>query len=104
MFVVALIGLGFVGWKSALKITGGRVSEVTDPAAPNFIAKVEPTNVDLVAVTAADGSLLTALFLLSDPAGKQKSADAAANTGFAKVAMYIQAPALLVLLITGILY
>ncbi len=30
-------------------------------------------------------------------------ADAAANTGFAKVAMYIQAPALLVLLITGIL-
>ena len=80
LFVVALIGLGFVGWKSALKITGGRVSEVTDPAAPNFIAKVEPTNVDLVAVTAADGSLLTALFLLSDPAGKQKSADAAANT------------------------
>ena len=80
LFVVALIGLGFVGWKSALKITGGRVSEVTDPAAPNIIAKVEPTNVDLVAVTAADGSLLTALFLLSDPAGKQKSADAAANT------------------------
>ena len=30
-------------------------------------------------------------------------ADAAANTGFAKVAMYIQAPALLVLLFTGIL-
>ena len=30
-------------------------------------------------------------------------ADAAANTGFAKVSMYIQAPALLVLLITGIL-
>ncbi|MSX76122.1 MAG: hypothetical protein F2744_10695, partial [Actinobacteria bacterium] len=44
LFVLALIGLGFVGWKSALKITGGRVSEVTDPAAPNFIAKVEPTN------------------------------------------------------------
>ncbi len=80
LFVVALIGLGFVGWKSALKITGGRVSEVTDPAAPNFIAKVEPTNVDLVAVTAADGSLVTALLLLSDPAGKQKGADAAANT------------------------
>jgi hypothetical protein len=30
-------------------------------------------------------------------------ADTAANTGFAKVAMYIQAPALLILLITGIL-
>ena len=30
-------------------------------------------------------------------------ADAAANTGFAKVSMYIQAPALLILLITGIL-
>ena len=30
-------------------------------------------------------------------------ADTAANTGFAKVATYIQAPALLILLITGIL-
>ncbi|CAB4539526.1 unannotated protein [freshwater metagenome] len=80
VFVLALILLGFIGWNSALKITGGRVSEVTDPAAPNFIAKVEPTNVELVAVTAPDGSLVTMFFLLSDPAGKSKGPEAASNT------------------------
>ncbi|MEI7886834.1 MAG: LytR C-terminal domain-containing protein [Actinomycetes bacterium] len=80
LFVVALIGLGFVGWKSALKITGGRVAEVTNPADPDFIAKVEPTNVDLVAITATDGSLLTMLFLLSDPEANKKGPEAAAHT------------------------
>lgn len=80
IFVLALILLGFLGWNSALKITGGRVSEVTDPAAANFIAKVEPTNVELVAITAPDGSLVNMLLLLSDPAGKSKGPEAASNT------------------------
>jgi len=80
LFVVALGALGFVGWNSALKITGGRVTEVTDPSAANFIAKVEPTNVELVAVTAPDGSLVTSLLLVSEPGGKKKRASAGANT------------------------
>ena len=71
LFVVALIGLGFVGWKSALKITGGRVSEVTDPAAPNFIAKVEPTDtVSLAFLT--DGKV--------EPVGKSGSNRLSGNT------------------------
>ncbi|MDQ2677948.1 MAG: LytR C-terminal domain-containing protein [Actinomycetota bacterium] len=49
--VVLLAGLGVVGYRSTLKITGGRESEVTDPAAPNYVAEVRPTSVRLVAVT-----------------------------------------------------
>src|SRR4051794_6255905 len=49
--VVLLVGLGLVGYRSTLKITGGRESEVTDPAAPDYVAEVRPTSVRLVAVT-----------------------------------------------------
>jgi len=64
LFVVALLALGFVGWRSSLKLTGGRDLEVTDPAAPGYVAEVKSTTADLVAVTAADGSLATMLLLL----------------------------------------
>jgi LytR cell envelope-related transcriptional attenuator len=64
VFVVALVALGLVGWRSSLKLTGGRDLEVTDPAAPGYVAEVNPTTADLVAVTASDGSLATMLLLL----------------------------------------
>ncbi len=49
--VVLLVGLATVGYRSTLKITGGRESEVTDPAAPGYVAEVRPTSVQLVAIT-----------------------------------------------------
>lgn len=51
LFVVALIALGWVGWNTALRITGGTASEVTDPDAPGYVAAVKPTGVTLIAFT-----------------------------------------------------
>ncbi len=66
VFVVALVALAFVGYRSSLKLTGGRDLEVTDPAAPGYVAEVKPTDADLLAITAADGSLATMLLVLGD--------------------------------------
>lgn len=49
LFVALLGGLVLVGWNSALRITGGRSDEVTDPAAPGYVAAARPTGVTLVA-------------------------------------------------------
>ncbi|MHB1137993.1 MAG: LytR C-terminal domain-containing protein [Microthrixaceae bacterium] len=68
VFVVALVGLAFVGWRSSLKLTGGRDLEVTDPAAPGYVAEVKPTDADLLAITAEDGSLVTMLLVIGDGA------------------------------------
>lgn len=51
VFVALLVSLAFVGYRSALKITGGRSSEVTDPAAPGYVAEVRPTSVRLIGFT-----------------------------------------------------
>ncbi|CAN5698428.1 hypothetical protein BH10ACT3_BH10ACT3_09840 [soil metagenome] len=69
LFVVALCALAFVGWRSALKITGGRDLEITDPAAPGYVAEVKPTTVDMIAITNADGSLSTMLLVIPGPDG-----------------------------------
>jgi len=66
VFVVALIALAVVGWRSSLKLTGGRDLEVTDPAAPGYVAEVKPTTVDLLAVTGEDGELATMLLVIGD--------------------------------------
>ena len=64
VFVVALVGLAFVGYRASLKLTGGRDLEITDPAAPGYVAEVKPTDADLLAVTGPDGSLVTMLMVL----------------------------------------
>lgn len=51
VFVVALVALAAVGWSTALRITGGQEDEVTDPAAPGYVAAVKPTAVTLIAFT-----------------------------------------------------
>ena len=66
VFVVALIVLGLVGWRSSLKLTGGRDLEITDAAAPGYVAEVKPTPADLIAVTDAEGGLATMLLVLGD--------------------------------------
>jgi hypothetical protein len=51
VFVVALVALATVGWNTALRITGGDSNEVTDPAAPGYVAAAKPTGVTLIAFT-----------------------------------------------------
>lgn len=51
LFVVGLVALAFVGWNTALRITGGDAVEVTDPDAPGYVAAVRPTAVTLIAFT-----------------------------------------------------
>jgi hypothetical protein len=69
VFVVAMLALGFVGWRSSLKLTGGRDLEVTDPAAPGYVAEVNPTTADLIAVTGPDEGLATMLLVLGGGEG-----------------------------------
>lgn len=64
----ALIGLVVVGWRSAMRITGGSEEVVTDPAAPGYLAEVRPTATTLVAVTGDGGELITMLVVVADPA------------------------------------
>jgi hypothetical protein len=64
-FVVLLVGLAVTGYRASLLITGGGTDKVTDPKAPGYVAEVRPTPVDLVAVTAEDGSLAAALIVSS---------------------------------------
>jgi len=70
LFIAALIALGFVGWRASLKLTGGRDLEVTDPAAPGYVAEVKPTSADLIAVTGPDGGLATMLLVLGGSGSK----------------------------------
>jgi hypothetical protein len=49
LFVVALVALSLIGWRSAMRITGGSATVVTDPAAPGYIAPAKPTDVLLIA-------------------------------------------------------
>ena len=51
VFVSLLAGLAVVGYRSALKITGGTTDRVTDPTAPGYVAEVRPTSVQLIALT-----------------------------------------------------
>ena len=62
-FVALLVGLAFTGYRASLLITGGGTKKVTDPKAPGYVAEVRPTPVDLVAVTAEDGTLAAALIV-----------------------------------------
>lgn len=69
VFVGLVAGLGWVGYRSTLSITGGSSLEVTDPEAPGFVAEVKPTPVDLLALTDADGALVAGLMLAAGPEG-----------------------------------
>lgn len=73
--LVVLVVLLWVGWTSALRITGGRTNEATDPSAPGYVAVVRPTEVTLLALVApepgAGGTEATA------PAGTGADPDAA---------------------------
>lgn len=68
LFLGALAALAVVGYRSSLKITGG-TSAVTDPDAPGYVAEVQPTPVDLVAIEAEDGSLAGALIVTAGEGG-----------------------------------
>jgi hypothetical protein len=68
LFLVALGVLGVIGYRSSLKITGGTPA-VTDPAAPGYVAEVEPTPVELLAVQDAAGKLAAALIVVTDAGG-----------------------------------
>lgn len=54
LFVVALLALGWAGWSSAMRITGGTDDKVTDPNAPGYVAEAKPTSVTLIAFTTDD--------------------------------------------------
>ncbi|MFM7509038.1 MAG: hypothetical protein ACKO5A_05770 [Actinomycetota bacterium] len=66
--VTALAALGWLGWQASLKITGGTPA-VTDPSAPGYVAEVEPTPVDLIAVEDSAGGLAGALIVVGEPDG-----------------------------------
>jgi len=70
LLVAALVALGVAGYRSALRITGGSGSTVTDPALPGYTAEVRPTRVQLLAVTSADGGLAAAALVVGGPGGK----------------------------------
>ncbi|HLU43113.1 MAG TPA: LytR C-terminal domain-containing protein [Microthrixaceae bacterium] len=63
---VVLVALVWVGWRSAMRITGGRDELVTDPAAPGYVGEVLPTDVTLLAVTGDGGELISMLVLVDD--------------------------------------
>ncbi len=69
VFGLALVVLAVVGYRASLLITGGGTDRVTDPAAPGYVAEVKPTPVDMVAVTAEDGSLASVLVVSTPVSG-----------------------------------
>ncbi len=75
LFAVLLVGLAWVGYQASRHITGGE-AQVTDPKAPGYVAEVKPTTVDLVAVTGADGKLVSALIVTAGDDGKGGSVSA----------------------------
>ena len=70
LFIALIVGLSWVGYRSSLKITGGKNLSVTDPSAPNYVAEVKPTPVDLFAVTGRDDKLATAMIVTAGAGGK----------------------------------
>lgn len=72
--LVVAVALVWTGWRSTLRITGGRNELVTDPAAPGYVAEVRSTPVSLVAVTGDAGELITLLMVISDPGTKAATA------------------------------
>ncbi len=68
-FTGLLIGFAVTGYRASLLITGGNASKVTDPKAPGYVAEVRPTPVDMVAVTADDGSLASVLIITTPQSG-----------------------------------
>ncbi|MGB6057998.1 MAG: LytR C-terminal domain-containing protein [Microthrixaceae bacterium] len=70
IFAVAMSVLVYAGWRSTLRVTGGRDQKVTDPAAPGYTAAVLPTPVELLAVTDGAGHLTTMLMFI---AGNEKA-------------------------------
>ena len=73
-FVLLIVGLAFAGYRASRLITGGSAEKVTDPKAPNFVAEVRPTPVDLVAITAPDDSLAGVLIVSGAAKGGTVSA------------------------------
>lgn len=69
LFAVLLLALAVIGYRASLLITGGGTDRVTDPSAPGYVAEVKPTPVDLVAVTAEDGSLASVLVVSTPVSG-----------------------------------
>lgn len=69
VFAAAVVVLGYVGYRATLLITGGTNLEVTDPEAPGFVAEVQPTPTDLVAITDAEGNLAAAVILVAGEGG-----------------------------------
>lgn len=69
VFAALVVVLGYVGYKATLLITGGTNLEVTDPEAPGFVAEVQPTPTDLVAITDAEGNLAAAVILVAGEGG-----------------------------------
>jgi hypothetical protein len=72
LFVVALLALGLVGWRSAMRITGGSATVVTDPDAPGYVAPAKPTDVLLVAFEGEpteQGAQLATMLLVIEAAG-----------------------------------
>lgn len=72
LFVVALLGLSLVGWRSAMRITGGSATVVTDPSAPGYVAPAKPTDVLLVAFegeSTEDGAQLATMLMVIESAG-----------------------------------
>jgi hypothetical protein len=70
LFVALLAGLGWVGYQSSLRITGGGTARVTNPKEPGYVAEVKPTPVDMVAVTDSTGALASVLIVTSGADGK----------------------------------
>jgi hypothetical protein len=94
LFVVALIALGWVGWNTALRITGGTASEVTDPDAPGYVAAVKPTGVTLIAFTGEPVPVPTT----TAPEGAEADA-AAGGAGDATVSTQGEVPSLATMLL-----
>lgn len=69
VFVALIVGLAVAGYRASLLITGGGTEKVTDPKAPGYVAEVRPTPVDMVALTAEDGSLAGVLIVSTSTAG-----------------------------------
>ena len=71
--VLALCGLGFLGWQgfdASLKVKGGATSKIiTDPAAPGYVASVDPSPVHLVAITDDADALSAFVLFVPDPGG-----------------------------------
>ncbi|MFN8050596.1 MAG: LytR C-terminal domain-containing protein [Acidimicrobiales bacterium] len=68
--VAGLGGLGYRGYELARQMKGGATSKViTDPAAPGFVAAVDPTPVHLLALTNADDALSALIVLVPATSG-----------------------------------